>query len=148
VRPTLRKTALVATAAIIGLATASVSGSAEAADAAKLKTIRIPCESKQHDKGILYVTTVSWGIYDVKYQIKLKGHGTTKANDIEVRDDGPLTSDEKYTTRKAWSNNQVRAFPGFHFYGRTAGYFHVKFIFDIPKKKDHWCTAKKWISAA
>ena len=142
-RPILRKTTLVTAAAVIGLATASLSGTAEAA--AKLKPIPIPCESKQHDKGILYVYKVSWGIYDVKYKIKLKGYGTRKANDIEVRDDGPLSSDEKYTTRKAWSTNRVRAFPGFQYYGRSGGYFHVKFIFDIPKKKDHWCTAKKFI---
>ncbi|GAA4623220.1 hypothetical protein GCM10023196_018540 [Actinoallomurus vinaceus] len=141
-RLTLRKTALVATAAVIGLATASLGGTAEAA--AKVKPVTVSCTSKQGDKGTLYVYKASWGIYQVDYRIKLKGYGKRTANDIQVRDEGGLPDDEKYSTGKAWSDNKVHRFHSQQ-YGRSFGYYHVKFIFDIPKKKDHWCTTKKVI---
>ncbi|MFI0453119.1 hypothetical protein [Actinomadura sp. 6N118] len=143
-RHVLRKTALVTTAAAAGLATLSTGASANAdAAVAGVTKHTISCKSKQGDKATLTVYKTSIGFDDLKYKITVKGHGRRKANDIEVKDAGAIGGTEKYVKRNAWSGKTYRWKRDL--YGRSAGYVHVKFIFDIPKKDDHWCKTKKFL---
>ncbi|GAA1553707.1 hypothetical protein GCM10009678_40830 [Actinomadura kijaniata] len=141
-RRIVHRTLAIGTAAAAGVAVLGATGTAQAA----IKpSATVSCTSKQGDRGTLYFYKTDLYGYKATYKIKLKGHGTRTANDVEFSDDGLITGTEKHVTRKARSDNKVHTLFD-QTYTRTRGYIKVKFIFDIPKVKDHWCTTKKkWI---